>query len=98
MTEEQQKKIEMAVKNYSMTHDKNTDEKVFSPWSFKAGAALGLCLAQERLDEAERVIQKYADGYVFDEPDDDTEQLHADKLWRHTSGKTAREYLSKWGK
>lgn len=51
----------------------------------------------EQLKDFQQVVDKYADGYIFDEPDDDTDQ-DLQKPWRHTSGKLARAMQSKWGK
>ena len=42
-------------------------------------------------------LEYYSQGYVFDEPDDDTEQLDIAKNWRHTSGKRARRALADIG-
>lgn len=50
---------------------------------------------QTLLEEAVKVIEFYADGYIFDEADEDTEQLHLGKPWRNTSGKKAREFLGR---
>ena len=50
----------------------------------------------EQLNDYQQVVDKYADGYIFDEPDDDTDQ-DLQKPWRHTSGKLARAMQSKWG-
>ena len=53
-------------------------------------------LLVKQLKEAREVAEKYADGYIFDEADEDTEQLDLNKSWRHTSGKLARAYLLKY--
>lgn len=51
----------------------------------------------DKLKQAvEKLVRKYADGYIFDEPDEDTEQP-ADKPWRHVSGKLAREIAKELG-
>ena len=50
----------------------------------------------EQLKDFQQVVDKYADGYIFDEPDDDTDQ-DLQKPWRHTSGKLARAMQRKWG-
>lgn len=49
---------------------------------------------KEQLEKAEAALKYYITSYyVFDDEDDDTEQLHPDKPWRHISGKRAREYF-----
>lgn len=52
-----------------------------------------------QLERAEEALKYYITSYyVFDDEDDDTEQLHPDKPWRHISGKRAREYFKEKGK
>ena len=50
----------------------------------------------EILNDLKKLVQTYGDGYIFDEPDNDTEQTDISKPWRHVSGKLAREIAKKY--
>lgn len=53
-------------------------------------------MVRDDLNLAVKALVFYANNpYIFDESDEDTEQLHPDKPWRYTSGKLARETLAK---
>lgn len=67
MTEAAKKRMEEEISDYMMTHDRNNNENVFSPWSFRKGVEFGMQdpeANKELLEEMESFLEDLTSGSV----------------------------------